>query len=262
LLLEHARRVSGRRVLIALDADEALSANALSSPEWQRVGEAAPGTVLRFRWVNVLPGFRKAWIPRDPIPCGFVDDGSGHAGERIHSRRIPWPKDAPVLDLDEVVVLHFQYAVWDRMVSKQRWYQAWEYISHREKGALQIFREYGHMYGGWDKGEIHPVRSEWLEGYRRLGIDYESLSSEPVTWWDKEVLEMLQQHGTRAFRKIDIWERDWNEVAAVTGITGFDFRDPRSTLERGAHRLLKATQAHRSRLTVRAFEQFLRSAGW
>src|SRR4051812_45117660 len=47
LLLETARAVvPGPRVLIALDADEALTAGATASPEWRRILESAPGTVL------------------------------------------------------------------------------------------------------------------------------------------------------------------------------------------------------------------------
>jgi hypothetical protein len=262
LLLERARQIPGKRLLIGLDADEALSANVSTSEEWRQLDAVAPGTILRFRWVNVLPGFQDAWIPPEPCAFGFVDDGSEHQGQRIHSPRVPQPVGAPTLDLNDVVVLHFQYMAWERMVSKHRWYQVWEHVTHRQKGPLQIFREYRHMYGSWDKSEIHPVRPEWLEGYSRRGIDFQSLRSEPATWWDKEVLQMLQRHGPDHFRKIDIWDKDWNEVAALGGTRCGDFFDPRSAVETSVHRLLKATQGHRGNPIVRAFEKSLRMAGW
>ena len=142
LLLERSRRINGRRILIGLDADEALSANCLESEEWKRLSEAEPGTVLRFRWVNILPGFKKAWIPPKYAAFGFVDDGRDFSGWRIHSPRVPQPDGAPVIDVEEVVVLHFQYVVWERMLSKHRWYQAWEHLNYSQKGALEIFREY------------------------------------------------------------------------------------------------------------------------
>src|SRR6185369_1704347 len=62
LLLNRARKIPGRRILLGLDADEALSANHLTSSDWAKIAAAAPGTVLRFRWVNILPGFQQAWI--------------------------------------------------------------------------------------------------------------------------------------------------------------------------------------------------------
>jgi len=262
LLLNRARQIPGKRILVGLDADEALSANFATSEEWRQLDTVAPGTILRFRWVNILPGFEQAWIPEEPSAFGFVDDGSEHHGKRIHSPRVPQPPSAPTLDLTDVVVLHFQYVVWQRMVSKHRWYQAWEHVRHRQKGPLQIFREYRHMYGGWERGEIQSVRPEWLDGYSHRGIDFQSLSSEPMTWWDKEVLQMLQKHGPNYFRKIDIWDKDWNAVAAETGLHDGDFSDPRSLFERSAHRILKATQGHRSNLLVRAFETSLRNVGW
>jgi hypothetical protein len=110
---------------------------------------------------------------------------------------LPQPENTPVLDLKEIVVLHFQYVIWERMLSKQRWYQAWEHLNYPRKSLLDIYRKYNHMNGSWDENEIHPVKPEWLEGYDRAGIDFRNLTREPVTWWDRDVVEMLQRHGTR-----------------------------------------------------------------
>ena len=76
------------------------------------------------------------------------------------------------------------------------------------------------------------------------------------------MLRILQEHGRERFRKIDIWDRDWNSVAALNGTTAVDLSDPRSTFERVAHRVLKATQGRRANVAVRAFEKLLRSTGW
>jgi Glycosyl transferase family 2 len=262
ILLERARKFGGRRILIGLDADEALSANCLQSRDWERIKEAQPGTVLRFRWVNILPGFKEAWIPPNYSAFGFVDDGCDFSGWRIHSPRVPQPSGAPTLDLDEIVVLHFQYVAWERMIAKHRWYQTWEHLKHQQKGPLEIFREYHHMYGSWDKSEIHPLRQEWLAGYERAGIDFRSLQSEPVSWWDREIVQMLQHHGTKRFRRIAIWDENWNEIAAQVGPNGVDLSDPRSAWERTVHRLLSVTQSRRSNLAVRGFERLLRMTGW
>jgi hypothetical protein len=261
LLLEQARLLPGRRVLVALDADEALSANALSSPDWQRISEAAPGTVIRFRWVNVLPDFATAWVPVQRIPCGFVDDGSVHVGSKIHSTRIPFSPDAPMLDLDDIVVLHFQYAVWERMLSKQRWYQAWEHLNRPEKGALEIFRQYNHMFGSWDRSELELIRPEWLAGFRERGIDYQTLAPEQCTWWDAEVLDMLRKHGAHHFARISIWDKNWAQLGVERQIDG-DLRDPRSRIVRAVHALLRRTQSRRDAFAVRVFEKCLRLANW
>jgi hypothetical protein len=262
ILLERARQFEGRRVLIGLDADEALSANCRESKEWKQIADAEPGTILRFRWVNILPGFKEVWIPPKYNAFGFVDNGCDFRGWRIHSPRLPQPENAPVIDLDEIVVLHFQYVAWERMIAKHHWYQAWEHLKHQQKGSLEIFREYNHMYGGWDKSEIHPLQPEWLEGYDRAGIDFRSLQSEPVTWWDREIVQMLREYGTERFRRIAIWDQDWNEMATHIRTNGADLSDPRSAWEKTVHRLLAVTQSRRSNLAVRGFERLLRLLGW
>ena len=262
LLIDKARQIPGKRILLALDADEALSANCLDSKEWEKIAAAKPGTVLRFRWVNVLPGFQKAWIPNEKTAFGFIDDGSNHTGDRIHSRRVPWPANADVLDLEEIVILHFQYVAWDRVVSKHRWYQAWEALNDPNKRALQIFRQYNHMYGSWEPSEIHPLKPEWLARYDQAGINFRAVTGEPVTWWDREVVRMISQHGPSRFRKLAIWDAEWNQIAERIGVKGVDLSDPRSCFERLAHRILTATQKHRANWGVRGFEKLLRTTGW
>jgi hypothetical protein len=262
ILLERARTIEGRRVLIALDADVALSSNCISSRDWERIAAAAPGTMLRFRWVNILPGFKEAWIPPEPTAFGLIDDGAPHSGRRIHNPRLPWRSDAPVLDLEDIVVLHFQYVVWERMASKQRWYQAWEHTKHQKAGALDLFRQYNHMQGGWNRSEIHPLRPEWLSGYNSSGIDFHTLTCEPVTWWDREVARMIAEHGPEFFRRIAVWGKDWDAFARQNGIGHKSLADPRSPFEKFAHWTLTRTQRRRSNLGVRVFERLLRAKGW
>jgi glycosyltransferase involved in cell wall biosynthesis len=46
LVLEAARQIPGPRLILAVDADEALSAEVLDSPRWAHVLNAPPGTVI------------------------------------------------------------------------------------------------------------------------------------------------------------------------------------------------------------------------
>jgi hypothetical protein len=262
LLLGAARRFTGRRILFGLDADEAFSSNCTATNDWVRIMEAPAGTVIQFQWVNILPGFREAWVPSERIVCGFVDNGAQHEGRAIHSSRVPLPKESPVLKITEFVILHFQYLSWERMRSKHRWYQTWEYLHNLKDRPLDIYRCYNHMYGSWEASEIQPVRPEWLEGYDRAGIDFRSLQSEAITWWDREMVALLREHGPGRFRKLPIWDVDWNAIARKLGPDGADLSDPRSMSEKMVHQLLRATQKYRTNLGVRAFERFLRMGGW
>lgn len=245
LLIETARVLPapGRRILLALDADEVLSANWIDSPEWRSVLAAPPGTVICLRWANLLPGLDTCWMS-DFIPFGFVDDGSAHTGDAIHSRRLPTPPDAPRLFLNDLVVLHFQYIDWARMRSKQRWYQAWEVLHHGHSDAVTRYR----LYHAMDAEAAHavPVRPEWLAGYAARGIELKSLRPETPYRWDAEVAAWLAEHGPRRFRRCALWDHDW-------GVT-----DPRTPLDRLAFAWLRATQPHRDRLAVRVGDTLLK----
>lgn len=264
LLIDTARGLpaSGHRVFIALDADEALSANALHSPEWNAILSSSPGTVLGFKWVNVLPGFEQAWVPPDNKWFCFVDDGTPHDPSVIHGPRVPAPEDAPRILLDDIKVLHFQYTDWDRMQSKQRWYQAWERITFPEKRPIQIFRQYNHMHG-IPKAEIQPLRDKWLDAYEEQGINMKRVSKDSSYRWDATVLEMLQEYGPETFRKTAIWDVDWTQMSRQLGHHGNgQLADPRTPFEKRVHRWLRRTQPYMTNPLIRLIQKSLQLAGW
>lgn len=260
LLLREARRISGRRVIVALDADEALSANVTDSAEWQRLLAAPEGTVARFDWVNVLPGFERCWVPGEKVAFGFVDDGSGHAGERIHSTRVP--ASGPSVELSDVKALHFQYVARRRMEGKQRWYQCWEALNHADRRPIQIYRQY-HRMDAFPEHELRAFDSAWLDGYERLGIDLTALPDDSGHY-DAEVLAWLEQHGPEPFRRLAIWDVDWREAARRAGreVPEELLRDPRGPMERAVHAWLQRTQDRAGSAHVRLGQRALVPLGW
>ena len=259
LLIETARRqVPGDRILIALDADEALTADARATDEWARLLRAAPGTVLRFSWLNLLPAGERAWIPPDRVPFGFVDDGSEHGGRQIHSSRLPTPAGAPEIAHERIGVLHLQYLDWERMKAKQRWYQCWERLNHPGKRPIQIYRQY-HRMDAPPPGEVFPTPPEWLAGYREAGIDLTAIEPRETFSWDADVLTWLRER-PRELRRLDVWDAGWERRAAALGVP--PPRDPRSRHERLVLRWLAATQASAHRQGTRLVQRALRPLGW
>lgn len=263
LLLREARKlpVEGRRVIIALDADEMLTANWAESAEWERLRAAAPGTVLTFRWVNVAPDLRSGWTPEDDIPFGFVDDGSAHEGEKIHSSRLPRPDGAPTLAMREVKVLHYQYTNWPRMKSKQRWYQCWERLNHPDKRPITIYRQYHHMDA--DAAQAEPLPEAYLGGYERAGIDMRTVPQKDFYRWDEDIVALLREHGADTFRKIAIWNQDWERLRRTLECpAGPSLRDPRTPFEKGVHAWLARTQPYADNPLVRLGQKLLQPLGW
>jgi glycosyltransferase involved in cell wall biosynthesis len=263
LLLEAAREVPGRRLIVALDADEALTSDTWKTPEWRAALAAEPGTVLAFEWVNLLPGRERVFVPRERVSFAFVDDERDHAGARIHSTRVPVGSGAPILEMDAVKVLHLQYTAWKRMESKQRWYQAWERINHPEKRPIQIFRQYNRMLA-FPEEELRPYDPAWLEGYRERGIELDEHPDDSSLWWDEEVAGWLVARGTDPFRRIDLWDVDWPAAARAADLTAAPgaLADPRSRFERYVHRWLRATQRKPDARSTRFFQRLLIPLGW
>jgi hypothetical protein len=262
LLLREARRIEGPRLLIALDADEVLSAGAWTTGAWARMLAAKPGTSFRFRLQNLRPGLASCWQEACEGLWGFMDDGTAHRGDLLHSRRLPVPAADAVVDLFEFEVLHYQFTDWERMRSKHRWYLCLERLLRPERRALEVHRQYHHM-DAVPRRTLRAVRREWFAGYEDLGIDMTRARGGPPYWFDREVVAMIDRHGAGHFRRQDIWAVDWAALAARYGYgRGERFRDPRSRREKAVHAWLRLSQrGHRGR-PVRWLDGWLQRRGW
>lgn len=210
LLLTEARKIEGENILIALDADESLTANSINNPEWEIIKKLKPGTIIKFDWVNVLPKKGTYWLGLYKMPFGFVDNGSEHVGKIIHSPRIPTPPNSPEYFAKEIKVMHFQYADWERMKSKHRWYQCWEIINNPNRSIIAIYRQYHHMYS---VKKFQNIPDEWFKYYKINNINYDNIQGSDFYYWDYEIIKLFDKYGLAFFSKLDIWDINWNEVA-------------------------------------------------
>ncbi|BDA69826.1 hypothetical protein CAL7716_039920 [Calothrix sp. PCC 7716] len=263
MLIEAARKIPGLRLLIALDADEMLTGNFQESPEWQTVLNASPGTLIEFEWVNILPGFTSYWSPTNwYYPLGFMDDGSTHSGNIIHSPRVPEPIKAPKIRLQRIKILHYQHINWERNKVKQRWYQCYERLNKPEKRLVNIYRMY-HNMNAFPKHEIHFLPQEWLSEYEKHGIDMTSLYLNTIYWQEQELLEWMSKYGTKRLKEIAIWDINWLEIAQKYQIyVDTDYQDPRNHLDKIIHYWLKQTQPIKHNLFVKVIDKLLTLIGW
>lgn len=263
ILVDAARQIPGPRVLIALDADECITADGLDSAEWREALAAPPGTVLGFQWVNLQPGLDRAWVPGYHQKFGFVDDDCPHEGVPIHSPRIPVPPEAPVLDLRHVKVLHYQYVDWRRMKRKQMWYQCWELLHTPGMRPLGIYRRY-HKMDAIPPQRLTLVEPAWFEAYQRQGIDMRTQPEGPTEEWDRDIMAWMIEQGPRRFARLDLWDVDWNRRYREVHDRDppVDLSDPRTPTEKRVHRWLARTQPPGRRLAARLSKPLLRAAGW
>ena len=273
LLLKEARRTEDRKVLLALDADEFLTANFLTSPEWESIISAPLGTVIRLERPEIQTNASELSFFCGPwdFPVGFVDDGSEHKGQTIHSFRIPVPPGCPILAPTEIKLMHYSLFDGDRFRSRIRWYQCFEYLTSNKK-PIELYRYYN-----WPlflpPTAIKPVPKEWVNGYEERGINMSSANRDGSYRWDREVLRYFEQYGTAKFRRLAVWDVNWRQISSAFYPEEAlqSFADPRTPAEKLVHRWLKRTQpywspdsrAGRGRKFVhRCIQRALRAVGW
>ncbi len=218
LLIRAARElVPLPRILIALDADEILTASSMGSRGWQAMLAAQPGTVLFFEkprlYLSPFTCERRAL----DFPGGFVDDGVAELRPlRIHSPRLPLPPDAPTLTLGDVKFLHYAMVRPEAEKAKFRMYAALENVMGT-KTLYQRRRFYWSKRVLRTKGPIEPTPPEWFAAWESRGIDMTTVRDVQPYWQDMATLDLLLEHGSRRFWYDDIWEKDWNRFIVEIG---------------------------------------------
>ncbi|MFI5234625.1 MAG: glycosyltransferase family 2 protein [Gemmatimonadales bacterium] len=261
LLLETARRlVPGPRILLALDVDELLAADAPGSPDWQRMLAAPPGTVLGLERVDLLHDDRRVMRHGLWTALGYVDDGAAHRPLLIHSTRIPAPPDAPILALPGIKVLHYALVRPGAVAAKSRWYSALENCLGTCANPLKRRARYHDMMDFAGTARIEDADPAWFAGWEAAGIAMHGDREEPLYWYDLEVLRLFAEHGPRRFWLDDLWQVDWEGLrreAAGRGATGLPSApiEPPPAALRGLLRLIdppyRAQRALRARIAPR-----------
>jgi glycosyltransferase involved in cell wall biosynthesis len=213
LLIAKAREaVPLPRILVALDADEIVAANALQSPGWQAMLQAAPGTSIFFEKPNLY--LTPQACERRPLDFlgAFVDDGvTHHRPLRIHSRRLPAPDGAPRLVVPDVKLLHYALVRPEAQKAKMRMYAVLENVM-QTKSLYWRRRYYWSRRVLRPMGPVEPTPPEWFRHWEDLGIDMTTIEDVQPYWQDVATLDRLLEYGSRRFWFDDIWEKDWNDL--------------------------------------------------
>ena len=266
LLLRQARAlVPPPRVIMALDADEILAANAVHSPSWQRMLAAPPGTIVCFERVE-LYGTPDQCLRHDQLrPLAYVDDGAEHTPRDMHSMRVPMPDYARRLMLDDIAVLHYASLRPNALAAKLRWYNVIENVRGSCPWVFKRRLRYVMHIDFTGAGRVGPCSVDWLRGWEDAGIDMRTVPEEHYYWYDFDVLRYLKEYGARKFWLDDIWHFDWEacrlhaKSRGIPNVPGVPVRAPPralvvamdvlSTLHRVQRRL-------RHRLTGRSGPRF------
>jgi hypothetical protein len=215
LLITTARKlVPLPRILIALDADEILSANSMESRDWQTMINAQPGTAVFFEKPNLI--LSPTLCERRPLDFlgAFIDDGTTpHRPKLVHSPRLPQAEGFPALVLREVKFLHYALVRPEAQKAKFRMYAAIENVMGT-KSTYWRRRYYWSRRVLKALGPVEPTPREWIDGWEKRGIEMSQIEDVQPYWQDLATLDLLLKHGSRRFWLDDIWEKDWNRFKA------------------------------------------------
>lgn len=257
-LFAEARKYPGKKILLSLDADEIFTPN-FDSPEWETMFSAEKGTRFVFNWYHVQPDYLTIRTTVEN-PCGFVDDGSVYDVGLIHVPRQPLKEGVPYIKFNDISILHFQFANWERMERKHIWYRMYERIHFPKKSAISIFRSLH-----YDKSKLTvfdslelPFKNEWIQGYRKLNIDITSVNRLPNYIWDETIIKYMAAYSIDFFKHIDIGNIDWGKIAYKYGEKDLDkFILHENIVDKILMKYLKLTQKERLKFRVKLVDKIL-----
>jgi len=209
LLLNTARQlVPEPRILLALDADEILSANVLTSLAWKTALNATPGTVLCFEKLDLYGNTYKCVRSDIQGTFGYVDDGAEHIPKIIHSIRVPEPDYAKRLYLNEIKILHYTYTRLNAQTAKHRLYSVIENTLERSNVFARRLR-YFSADRYLQQQKLEDSYPEWFQDWEVLGIDMHTIVAQKYYSYDFEVLRYFQKYGVNHFYSENIWDFNW-----------------------------------------------------
>lgn len=210
LLIQKARElVPGQKILLALDADEIMAANAPTTVSWQTMLAAKPGTIFYFQKQDLYPTPEHYITYQQFFPLGYMDDSAEHVPKKIHSTRIPTPDTSQRLYFSEIKILHYTWTRPECELAKKRMYSLIENIS-KTKNLAQRRQAYSvkNTYMKSNK-KLLATPTEWFKKWEDLGIDMRTITHYKYYWQDIEVLRLFCEHGTRRFWSEPIWYFNW-----------------------------------------------------
>jgi len=265
VVLQRARQLPGEKVLLTLDADELLTADAIADfGLWAKLDSAPQGTPIFGSWVNIRQGFKEGFNFGGEFLVGAVDGPSvsTHEGKH-HVPRLKVDQRLTPLSIAPFRVMHYQFTDLARYRSKQRFYAVVEQVERNGQRPYDLYRRL-HPYETNTAKSLYPLEAKWTEGYEEAGIDWKKVSVEGLYRWDESVVRAIAEHGPLAFRKLDIWDHDWLKEAHARGLSRphLPFQDPRSRFDKLACGVLRTTQPSAHTFFDRVLRQFFRLVGY
>ncbi|MBL8030449.1 MAG: glycosyltransferase family 2 protein [Candidatus Doudnabacteria bacterium] len=225
VLLETVRQWDGQNLIFGLDSDEILSSEILDPKIRTDLEEKIqPGMSAMFQWIMLwknakdyrydsLPEWSnsfKHFAYRDNRKLQFDD-------VHMHSSRVPETAAANAVIFKDVRVLHYAFAEWDRMMAKHAYYLALEKTMGSKVHPYILNRKYRWFYRKSSEGiVVKQVPKEWVGLYEVNNVKVtQEIIKDKFYWYDAEVLRFFKTFGPSYFKRLNIWDTNWEEKRLV-----------------------------------------------
>lgn len=212
LLIKKAREIiPGRKLLLALDADEIMTADSLNSNFWYAIESIEPGTILSFEKPEVMLYNNTCLRYNDFFLLGYIDDGAPHTGKKIHSTRIPKNDKSRIIRVDDVKFMHYAHSRPVEYRARQRLYS----IVEKNKGTDPFYRrllKYSNKLVEYlPKTDLKPIPFDWIDNWEFKGIDMRTIESSLFNTYNLQVIDHFLINGSSTYYLDDIWDIDWED---------------------------------------------------
>lgn len=210
LLIDKARELfPGKKCLLALDADEIMTAASMTSSFWSRLNDFEEGTVLTFEKPDIISPVTQCIRYDSYFTLGYIDDGAPHTGKKIHSVRIPRKPDSPVVEIEDVKFMHYALTRTIEYRSRQRLYSVIENVKNIAPFHRRLLSYSYRLNDYVSQHTISNTPEDWFNGWERAGINMRTIQTSEVNNYTAQVLDYLQEYGVKRFFLDDIWDKDW-----------------------------------------------------
>jgi glycosyltransferase involved in cell wall biosynthesis len=220
MLLDAARNFNGNNLIVALDADEILTAQVLKDEVWQDLlRDLKPGMSVKLQWIMAWKDARhyRYDLPEwsnNYKPFIYWDDRSSYfSGGNIHLSRVPEKTADNSVRFDGFKVLHYAFAEWRRVLIKHIYYQVLEKTLGSKRHPYALNRQYRWFYKQPKNGMvIKDIPADWVEPYAHMGIPMGDFPEQKTYWYEKEILNYFYRYGPEIFKHLNIWDAEWEGV--------------------------------------------------
>jgi glycosyltransferase involved in cell wall biosynthesis len=221
LLTEESRkRFPGNNLLLALDADEIITAKHIDSKEWDIIKNQKTGTQIFFYKPDVMPSFKEFVVSNDCFLIGFIDDGRKHEGLKIHSPRVPYSDDKYIAN--DIQFMHLAITREIEYFAKQRLYVVTENLNKIDS-LKNRYKKYANFFVKKRidalKKEVLPI--DWIQ-YGNT-IDLKKIKSSVCNSYNKNLIDLIKKHGEKRFWLDDIWDVDYHQLTSLYGYSKSEY---------------------------------------